>query len=45
MADEPAPYHAAIRGWLWDDEYPELQKASQKAAALLIASKATLLLP
>jgi len=44
IADEPPPRHAAIRGWLWYDADPELQKAQQKEMALVIASKAELIL-
>lgn len=41
-ASEPPPRHAAITGWPWLDDDPELQKAQQKERALQIASKATL---
>ena len=43
IADEPPARHAAIRGWPWLDDDPELQKAQQKERALLVASKAVLL--
>jgi hypothetical protein len=42
-AAEPPPRHAAIRGWPWLDDDPELQKAQQKERAVLVASKAMLL--
>jgi hypothetical protein len=41
-ADEPPARHAVIRGWPYDD--PVLQKAQQRERALLLASKAVLLL-
>lgn len=34
---EPPPRHAAIRGWPWMENDPELQKARQKEAALVLA--------
>lgn len=40
VAEEPPPRHAAIKGWLFSEADPELQKARQKELALLIASKA-----
>lgn len=40
---EPPPRHAAIRGWPWLDNDPELQKAQQMERAALVASKAMLL--
>jgi hypothetical protein len=40
MADEPPPRHAAIRGWPWIENDPDLQKAKQKELAALIASAA-----
>jgi hypothetical protein len=43
IAAEPPPRHAAIVGWPWLDDDPELQKAQQKERATLIASEATLL--
>jgi hypothetical protein len=43
-ADEPPPRHAVIRGWPRLDADPELQKARQKERAILIVSKASLLL-
>jgi hypothetical protein len=43
FAEEPPPRHAAIRGWPWRDNDPELQKAQQKELAILVASKAMLL--
>jgi hypothetical protein len=43
-ASEPPPKHAAIRGWPSIASDPALQKAQQKERALLVASKATLLL-
>ena len=43
IAAEPPPRHAAIRGWPWFGDDPELQKAQQKERAVLIASKALLL--
>jgi hypothetical protein len=43
IAAEPPPRHAAIVGWPWLDNDPELQKAQQKQRATLVASKATLL--
>src|ERR1700738_999441 len=43
IADEPPQRHAAIRGWPWLDDDPELQKAQQKERAVLVASKAVLL--
>jgi len=42
VADEPPPRHAAIRGWPWLDNDPELQKARQKELASQIASHAVL---
>lgn len=44
IATEPPPRHAAITGWPWLDNDPEMQKAQQKELALLVASKAMLLL-
>ena len=41
--EEPPPRHAAIRGWPWVENDPEMQKAKQKELAVLIASKAILL--
>ena len=41
--EEPPPWHAAIRGWPWLENDPELQKAQQKELAMLVASKAILL--
>ena len=41
--EEPPPRHAAIGGWPWLENDPELQKAKQKELAALVASKATLL--
>ena len=43
IATEPPPRHAAIRGWPWLDNDPELQKAQQMERAALVASKAMLL--
>jgi hypothetical protein len=43
IAAEPPPRHAAIGGWPWLDDDPELQKAQQKERAALVASKAVLL--
>jgi len=43
LADEPPPRHAAIRNWPWLDD-PELRKAQQKEKAILLASKAILVL-
>jgi hypothetical protein len=43
IAAEPPPRHAAIVGWPWLDDDPELQKAQQKQRAALIASTAVLL--
>jgi len=45
IAEEPPPRHAAIKGWPWLDDDPELQKAKRKELAALIASKAKLLRP
>jgi hypothetical protein len=42
-AAEPSPRHAALTGWPWLDDDPELQKAQQKERAVLVASKAVLL--
>ena len=42
IAGEPPPRHAAIRGWPWFANDPELQKAQQKELTLLLASKADL---
>ena len=42
VANEPPPRHAAIKGWPWLDDDPELQKAQQKERAVLVASKAIL---
>jgi hypothetical protein len=42
IAVEPPPRHAAIVGWPWLNDDPELQKAQQKERAALIASKAVL---
>lgn len=41
-AAEPPPRHAALRGWPWLDDDPELQKAQQKERAVLVSSKAGL---
>jgi hypothetical protein len=43
LADEPPPRHAAIRGWPWLDDDPDLRKAERKERAAQIASKAMLL--
>jgi hypothetical protein len=43
LADEPPPRHAAIRGWPWLDDDPDLRKAERKERAAQIASKAILL--
>lgn len=40
FADEPPMRHAVIRNWPWMDDDPEVQKAKQKALAVLIASAA-----
>jgi hypothetical protein len=40
---EPPPRHAAISGWPWLDNDPELQRAQQKERAVQVASKAMLL--
>lgn len=37
QSDEPPPRHAAVRGWPWMENDPELQKARQKEAALVLA--------
>jgi hypothetical protein len=42
-ADEPPSRHAAIRSWAVDAD-PDLKKAKQKEQAMVIASKAMLLL-
>jgi hypothetical protein len=42
-ANEPPPRHAKIRGWVVDNNDPELQKAQRKQQAMEIASKAILL--
>lgn len=42
VADEPPPRHAAIRGWPWDENDPDMQKAKQKEMATVIASQAVL---
>ena len=42
-ANEPPPRHAAIGGWVVDNNDPELQKAQRKQQAMEIASKAILL--
>jgi len=44
VADEPPPYHGAIRGWPWNEADPDLQKAKQKEMASVIASRAVLLM-
>lgn len=44
LADEPPPLHAAIRGWPWYENDPDLQKAQQKEKALEIAGQSKLLL-
>lgn len=38
-SDEPPPYHAAIRGWPWDEQDPKRQKAQQKDLAQKLASE------
>lgn len=43
-ADEPPPRHAVICNWPVDQSDPDLQKARQKEIALVIASRARLLL-
>lgn len=43
IAEEPPLRHAAIRGWPWLDDDPELQKAQRKERAAVVASKATVL--
>ena len=40
VASESRPRHAAIRGWPWLENDPDLQKAKQKELAALIASAA-----
>jgi hypothetical protein len=40
IAEEPPPRHAAIIGWPWIEDDPDLQKARQKERAALIASAA-----
>jgi hypothetical protein len=42
VADEPPARHAAVRGWPWLDDDPDLRKAQQKERAALVASKAVL---
>ena len=42
MASEPPPRHAAITGWPWRDDDPELQKAQQKERAALVAGTAVM---
>ena len=42
--DEPPPRHAAIRGWPWFENDPDLQKAQQKQAALVLSSSAVKIL-
>ncbi len=37
---EPPGRHAVIRGWPWNAQDPELQKAQQKEFALVLASAA-----
>jgi len=44
-AAEPPPRHAAITGWPWLANDPELQKAQQKERAAEVAGKAILVLP
>jgi hypothetical protein len=40
--DEPPPRHAAIRGWPWTENDPDLRKAEHKEFAVLLASNAEL---
>lgn len=40
VSKEPPERHAAIRGWPWIANDPELQKAQQKELAIVIASAA-----
>jgi hypothetical protein len=44
LSDEPPPRHAVITSWPWDAPDPEMLKARQKEIALIIASRAVLLL-
>ena len=39
-AAEPPDFHAAIRGWPWLANDPELQRAQQKELGILLASAA-----
>jgi hypothetical protein len=43
-ASEPPPRHAAIVGWPWIADDPDLQKARQKERAALLCQRAQLLL-
>jgi hypothetical protein len=43
-ADEPPARHAEIRGWVVNNNDPDLQKAQRKQQAMEIASKAVLLM-
>lgn len=40
VTDEPPDFHAAIRGWPWNETDLELQKSQQKERAVLLASAA-----
>lgn len=40
LADEPPARHAAIRGWPWIDNDPDLQKAQEKQIANQLAAAA-----
>jgi hypothetical protein len=44
IAAEPPPRHAAITGWPWIEQDPQLQKAQRKRLAALIAGAAILIL-
>ncbi len=43
-AEEPPHRHANIENWCWDDEDEELAKAENKKLAMLVASKAKLII-
>ena len=40
ISDEPPPRHAVIRGWPWNEDDPDLQRAQQKERAAVLASAA-----
>jgi hypothetical protein len=44
VADEPPPRHAALRGWPWFDDDPELTRSRHKEIAQALVRTVTLVL-